>query len=86
MAVNKIYLEAHNDNNVAKENVLICVLIQYQFDEYGVITPIVLQANFKCLNKECHPSQPIKTLYSRIKEIQAYAKAGNRALHRSANC
>ena len=77
-AVDKIYLEAHYDDNVGYENVSIRTLIQYLFDEYGDITPIDLRANAQRLNEEWDPNQPIQTLFSRIKEIQTYAQAGNR--------
>jgi hypothetical protein len=77
-AIEKIYLEAHHDNNVCYENVSIHVLIQYLFDEYGDIMPIGLRANAKHLDEDWDPNQPIQTLYSRIKEIQTYAQAGNR--------
>jgi hypothetical protein len=77
-AIDGIYLEAHKDNNVGYENVSIEVLLQYLFDEYGDITPVDLRANAKRLDEEWDPSQPIQTLYSRIKEIQTYAQAGNR--------
>jgi hypothetical protein len=50
--VDKIYLEAHYDDNVGYENVSIRTLIQYLFNENGDITPIDLQANAKHLNKE----------------------------------
>jgi hypothetical protein len=71
-------LEAHHDDNVGYDNVSIHVLIQYLFDEYGDITPIDLRANAKRLDEDWDPNQPIQTLYSRIKEIQTYAQAGNR--------
>ena len=77
-AIEHIYLDAHYDDNVGYENVSIHVLIQYLFDEFGDITPIDLRANAKRLDEEWDPNQPIQTLYSRIKEIQAYAQAGNR--------
>jgi hypothetical protein len=77
-SIEKIYLDAHHDDNVGYENVSIHVLIQYLFDEFGDITPINLRANAKRLDKDWDLNQPIQTLYSRIKEIQAYAQAGNR--------
>jgi hypothetical protein len=77
-AIDKIYLEAHSDENVGYENVTIHTLIQYLFDEYGDITPLDLRANAKRLNEEWDPNQPIQTLFSHIKAIQTYAQAGNR--------
>jgi hypothetical protein len=77
-AIEKIYLKAHHGDNVGYEHVSIHVLIQYLFDEYGDITPIGLRANVKRLDEDWDPNQPIQTLYSRIKEIQTYAQAGNR--------
>jgi hypothetical protein len=67
-AIEKIYLEAHHDDNVGYEHVSIHVLIQYHFDEYGDITPINLQANAKRLDEDWDPNQPVQTLYSRIKK------------------
>jgi hypothetical protein len=75
-SIKKIYLDAHHGNNVGYENVSIHVLIQYLLDEFGDIPPI--GANAKRLDQDWDPNQPIQTLYSRIKEIQAYAQAGNR--------
>jgi hypothetical protein len=66
-AVDKIYLEAHYDDNVGYENISIRTLIQYLFDEYGDITPLDLRANAKHLNEEWDPNQPIQTLFSQIK-------------------
>jgi hypothetical protein len=51
-AIDKIYLEAHYDDNVGYENISIRTLIQYLFDEYGDTTPLNLRANAKRLNEE----------------------------------
>jgi hypothetical protein len=66
-AVDKIYLEAHYDDNVGYENISIRTLIQYLFDKYGDMTPLDLRANAKHLNEEWDPNQPIQTLFSQIK-------------------
>jgi hypothetical protein len=72
-----MYLEILSDNMVGYANISARDMLDHLFENYGNITAVDLEINFKNVRRSWDPQQPVETLFNQIQDCADYSEAGD---------
>ena len=76
-AFDPVYLRGLRNRHTAFANVRALQMVQHLYTNYGPITQVDLDDNYKRLNAPYDPSVPIENLFQQIEDAVEYADAAN---------
>ena len=75
-SVGEIYLRALRQPHIGFSNIKTCKILHFLFEQYGIITPHVLQDNNNKVYQAWDPTTPFETLIAQIEDTVEFTNDG----------